>query len=80
MRKSSNSSVDSAKTGSAYREITADLREQSLQRHERRLADVSDLQDALRLKLLRGLALGLLLLVGGGLLLKKTQPRSAKTR
>jgi len=74
MRKSSNSSVDSAKTGSAYREITADLREQSLQRHERRLADVSDLQDALRLKLLRGLALGLLLLVGGGLLLKIILP------
>ena len=41
----------------SYREITSDLREQSLQRHERRIADVGDLQDSLRLKLLSLVAL-----------------------
>ena len=82
---SNSSPVDPENVGSAsessYREITADLRERSLQRHERRIADVSDLQDALRLKLLGRLALGLLLLllVGGWLLFKVVPNTSEET-
>jgi len=66
---------------SAYREITADLREQSLQRHERRIADVSDLQNLLRLKLQRRLAIGLLLtaLAVGWFLIKSLPETSEET-
>ena len=77
-----NSPVDSDNgeyaSESSYREITADLRERSLQRHERRIADVSDLQDSLRLKLLRRLAIGLLILFVGGFLLIKNLPDNSK--
>ena len=77
-----NSPVDSDNgeyaSESSYREITADLRERSLQRHERRIADVSDLQDSLRLKLLRRLAIGLLILFVGGWLLIKNLPDNSK--
>jgi len=36
----------------AYRNITSDLRDQSLQRHEKKIAEIGDLQDKIRLKLI----------------------------
>ena len=57
-----------------YREITADLRERSLKRHERRLADVSDLQDSLRLKLLRRLGVSAFILLLAGVILIYSLP------
>jgi len=68
MQRSSNNR-SGAESESGYREITADLRERSLQRHERRLADVSDLQDSLRQKILGRVSLVMLLLFAGGLYL-----------
>lgn len=48
----------------AYREITEETRDRSLQRHERKIAVIGDLQDAIRLKLIRRVTVcaGLLLL------------------
>ena len=75
-----DSSVDPANAGSTYREISTELREQSLQRHERRIADVTNLQDALRFKLLGSLAIGLLLIaiVGGWFLTESLPDNSAE--
>jgi len=69
MRESSNNRGRNEGGNTNYRNITADLREQSLHRHERRLADVGDLQDTLRLKLLRRLAVLALITVLAGILL-----------
>ncbi len=49
---------------SAYREITEEVRDRSLQRHEKKIAELGDLQDSIRIKLIRRITicLGLLLL------------------
>ena len=46
----------------AYREISADMREQSLRRHDQRLFDISELQRVLRLKVFIFATVGLALL------------------
>ena len=48
----SNADRHSSEGHNAYREITEELRDHSLQRHERKIADINDLQDSIRLKLL----------------------------
>ena len=48
----SNADRHSSEEHNAYREITEELRDHSLQRHERKIADINDLQDSIRLKLL----------------------------
>jgi len=55
---------NSSEERQAYREITEEIRERSLHRHEARIADINDLQDSIRLKLARNAAIiaGLLLL------------------
>jgi len=46
----------------AYRDITSELRDQSLHRHEKKIADISNLQDAIRIKLLTRFAIGMAVL------------------
>ena len=52
----------------AYRDITADIRDQSQQRHEKKIADIGDLQDKIRLKLIRNFALCAALLLATALI------------
>ncbi len=40
----------------AYRDITSDLRDQSVQRHEKKIADIGDLQDKIRFNLITRVA------------------------
>lgn len=53
---------DQPHSDSPYRQITQELRDDSLARHERKIADLSDLQDQIRLKLLKRIAICIALL------------------
>ncbi len=58
----------------AYRAITADAREQSLSRHDKKLHDITDLQTNLRIKVFIGLASALVVLSVAAWLLHSRLP------
>ncbi len=58
----------------AYRDISEAARDRSLQRHEKKIADLNDLQDSIRFKLLRNSAICIALLALAGIAYKAITP------
>lgn len=65
---------DRQSAGDAYRHITTDLREQSLDRHDKQLVELGDLQDDLRYQLYKRVAICAVLIAALGYVLFRHLP------